>query len=132
MVEGMLPIDRGTVAVDGVDVARHPERVRGSLGIALQKSALFERLTLTELLRLFADLYGKERRADQLLARVGLKDLARRQVKTLSGGQQQRFAIAVALVNDPPLLFLDEPTTGLDPQARRRLWDLIDQGAPSC
>lgn len=126
MVEGMLPIDRGTVTVDGVDVARHPERVRGSLGIALQKSAFFERLTLTELLGLFADLYGNKRQADQLLARVGLQELARRQVKSLSGGQQQRFAVAVALVNDPPLLFLDEPTTGLDPQARRSLWDLID------
>ncbi len=127
MLEGMLPIDRGTVTVDGVDVARHPERVRGSIGIALQKSAFFERLTLTELLGLFADLYGKERQADRLLDRVGLQELARRQVKTLSGGQQQRFAVAVALVNDPPLLFLDEPTTGLDPQARRSLWDLIQQ-----
>jgi ABC-2 type transport system ATP-binding protein len=126
MLEGMLTIDRGTVTVDGVDVARYPERVRGSIGIALQKSAFFERLTLVELLGLFADLYGKERQSDRLLARVGLKDLARRQVKTLSGGQQQRFAVAVALVNDPPLLFLDEPTTGLDPQARRNLWDLID------
>jgi ABC-2 type transport system ATP-binding protein len=126
MVEGMLPIDRGTVTVDGVDVARHPERVRGSIGIALQKSAFFERLTLAELLGLFADLYGKDGQAGPLLARVGLQDLARRQVKTLSGGQQQRFAVAVALVNDPPLLFLDEPTTGLDPQARRNLWDLID------
>lgn len=126
MVEGMLPIDRGTVTIDGVDVARNAERVRGSIGIALQKSAFFERLSLMELLRLFADLYGKERQTDQLLARVGLQDLARRQVKTLSGGQQQRFAVAVALVNDPPLLFLDEPTTGLDPQARRSLWELID------
>ncbi len=126
MVEGMLPVDRGTVTVDGVDVCRNPERVRGSLGIALQKSAFFERLTLAELLSLFADLYGTERRVEQLLARVGLQELARRQVKTLSGGQQQRFAVAVALVNDPPLLFLDEPTTGLDPQARRSLWDLID------
>jgi ABC-2 type transport system ATP-binding protein len=127
MVEGMLSIDRGSVTVDGVDVARHPERVRGSIGIALQKSAFFERLTLIELLGLFADLYGKERKAEQLLDRVGMKDLARRQVKTLSGGQQQRFAVAVALVNDPPLLFLDEPTTGLDPQARRSLWDLIER-----
>src|ERR1700730_18173397 len=72
MVEGMLPIDRGTVTVDGVDVGRHPERVRGSIGIALQKIAFFERLTLTELLGLFADLYGHERQADQLLARVCL------------------------------------------------------------
>jgi ABC-2 type transport system ATP-binding protein len=125
-VEGMLPIDRGTVTVDGVDVARHPERVRRRVGISLQRTAFFERLTLAELLRLFADLYGRPGRAEALLERVGLRELAGRQVKTLSGGQQQRFAVAVALVNDPPLLFLDEPTTGLDPQARRSLWDLVD------
>jgi ABC-2 type transport system ATP-binding protein len=126
MVEGMLPIDRGTVTVGGADVARHPELVRGSIGVALQKSSFFERLSLAELLTLFADLYGKAPDVQGLLARVGLEDLARRQVKTLSGGQQQRFAVAVALVNDPPIMFLDEPTTGLDPQARRSLWDLID------
>jgi len=124
-VEGMLPIDRGTVTVDGVDVARHPERVRRRVGISLQRTAFFERLTLAELLRLFADLYGRPARAERLLERVGLAELAGRRVKTLSGGEQQRFAVAVALVNDPPLLFLDEPTTGLDPQARRSLWELV-------
>ena len=127
MVEGMLRIDGGSVMVDGVDVSRQPERVRSSIGIALQKSAFFERLALGELLRLFADLYGKTAMVDELLGRVGLQGLARRQVKTLSGGQQQRFAVAVALINDPALLFLDEPTTGLDPQARRNLWDLISR-----
>jgi ABC-2 type transport system ATP-binding protein len=125
-VEGMLPIDRGTVVVDGVDVAASPGRVRRGVGISLQKTAFFERLTLAELLRLFADLYGTRQRVERLLERVGLHGLASRQVKTLSGGQQQRFAVAVALVNDPPLLFLDEPTTGLDPQARRGLWDLVE------
>jgi ABC-2 type transport system ATP-binding protein len=125
-VEGMLPVDRGTVTVDGVDVARHPERVRRRVGISLQQSAFFERLTLAELLRLFADLYGARRQVEGLLERVGLREQGSRQVKTLSGGQQQRFAVAVALVNDPPLLFLDEPTTGLDPQARRNLWDLVE------
>jgi ABC-2 type transport system ATP-binding protein len=125
-VEGMLPVDRGTVTVDGVDVARHPERVRRRVGISLQQSAFFERLTLAELLRLFADLYGTRRRVEGLLERVGLREQGSRQVKALSGGQQQRFAVAVALVNDPPLLFLDEPTTGLDPQARHNLWDLVE------
>jgi ABC-2 type transport system ATP-binding protein len=125
-IEGMLPIDRGTVTVDGIDVARHPERVRRLIGISLQKTAFFERLTLAELLRLFGDLYGMSVRVDRLLERVGLTTESARQVKTLSGGQQQRFAIAVALVNDPPLLFLDEPTTGLDPHGRRGLWDLIE------
>jgi ABC-2 type transport system ATP-binding protein len=126
-VEGMLPIGRGTVTVDGIDVARHPERVRRLIGISLQRTAFFERLTLAELLRLFADLYGRRQRVDRLLERVGLGEVGSRQVKTLSGGQQQRFAVAVALVNDPPLLFLDEPTTGLDPQARRSLWELVER-----
>src|SRR5215831_16956457 len=79
-VEGMLPIDRGTVTVDGVDVSRYPERVRRRVGISLQRSAFFERLTLVELLRLFADLYGKPRRVERLLERVGLRELAARQV----------------------------------------------------
>jgi ABC-2 type transport system ATP-binding protein len=126
MIEGMLPIDRGTVTVAGIDVGRHPDRVRRLIGISLQRTAFFERLSLAELLRLFADLYATRRQAGRLLERVGLSDLAGRQVRTLSGGQQQRFAVAVALVNDPPLLFLDEPTTGLDPQARRALWDLVE------
>ena len=124
-IEGMLPIEQGRVTVDGIDVAREPERVGRLIGISLQKTTFFERLTLAELLRLFADLYETSVRVDRLLERVGLADQASRQVKTLSEGQQQRFAIAVALVNDPPLLFLDEPTTGLDPQARRSLWDLV-------
>ncbi|HYM66759.1 MAG TPA: ABC transporter ATP-binding protein, partial [Patescibacteria group bacterium] len=109
-----------------IDVAARPEEVRRRIGISLQKSAFFERLTLAELLQLFGRLYGMRANVDGLIDRVGLKDLARRQVKTLSGGQQQRFAVAVALVNDPPLLFLDEPTTGLDPQARRSLWEMIE------
>jgi len=125
ILEGMLPADRGTVTVAGIDVAREPARVRRLVGISLQSTSFFERLTLRELLRLFADLYGRPARAERLLERVGLAELAGRRVKTLSGGEQQRFAVAVALVNDPPLLFLDEPTTGLDPQARRSLWELV-------
>jgi ABC-2 type transport system ATP-binding protein len=125
MVEGMLLPDQGSILVNGIDVRVEPRRVRRTVGIALQQSAFFERLSLLELLRLFADLYGTGIDARSILERVDLTDLGRRQVKTLSGGQQQRFAVAVALVNDPPLLFLDEPTTGLDPQARHRVWDLL-------
>lgn len=125
VMEGMLAADRGAVTVAGIDVTREPERVRRLVGISLQRTAFLERLTLRELLDLFAGLYGKPARAERLLERVALSHLARRQVKTLSGGEQQRFAVAVALVNDPPLLFLDEPTTGLDPEARRSLWELI-------
>jgi ABC-2 type transport system ATP-binding protein len=125
MIEGMLPMDRGSISVNGIDVAREPRRVRGMVGIALQKSDFFERLTLSELIRLFAGLYGARTDARALLQRVELEGLGGRQLKSLSGGQQQRFAVAVALVNDPSLLFLDEPTTGLDPQARHHLWDLV-------
>jgi ABC-2 type transport system ATP-binding protein len=125
VMEGMLAADRGRVTVAGIDVAREPERVRRLVGISLQRTAFLERLTLRELLRLFADLYGTPTRTDRLLERVGLEALGGRQVRTLSGGEQQRFALAVALVNDPPLLFLDEPTAGLDPHARRSLWELV-------
>jgi ABC-2 type transport system ATP-binding protein len=125
MIEGMLPLDRGSITVNGVDVTQQPQRVRRMVGIALQKSDFFERLTLVELIRLFGGLYGVRTDSRALLQRVGLEGLGGRQVKTLSGGQQQRFAVAVALVNDPPLLLLDEPTTGLDPQARHHVWDLV-------
>jgi ABC-2 type transport system ATP-binding protein len=125
MIEGMLPPDRGSIQVDGIDVLQEPRRARRRVGIALQKSAFFERLTLIELLRLFAGLYSARTDARGLLERVDLGALGGRQVKTLSGGQLQRFAVAVAMVNDPPLLFLDEPTTGLDPQARHNVWDLL-------
>jgi ABC-2 type transport system ATP-binding protein len=124
MIEGMLPVDRGSIVVAGIDVSRDPRRVRRMIGVALQKSDFFDRLTLLELLRLFGGLYGARCDAHGVLERVGLGGLGRRQVRTLSGGQQQRFAVAVALVNDPALLVLDEPTTGLDPQARHHLWDL--------
>jgi ABC-2 type transport system ATP-binding protein len=125
MIEGMLPIDRGTVRVQGIDVARDPDRVRRLVGVQLQKAAFFEQLTLTELLSLFGDLYGQRIDPRSLLAQVDLVDEAKRTIKKLSGGQQQRFGIAVALVNNPAVLFLDEPTTGLDPHARRNLWETI-------
>ncbi len=125
MIEGMRPIDSGTAEVDGIDVRRAPSRVKGRIGIQLQASAFFDELTLVELLDLFGRLYGRRPDPMALLARVELTEKARSKVATLSGGQKQRFSIAAALVNDPRILFLDEPTTGLDPQARRRMWELI-------
>jgi ABC-2 type transport system ATP-binding protein len=127
MIEGMRPIDSGTATVDGMDVARDPRGVKARIGIQLQASAFFDELSLVELLDLFGHLYGVHTDANALLADVELTDKARSQVRTLSGGQKQRFSIAAALVNDPRVLFLDEPTTGLDPQARRHLWGLIRQ-----
>jgi ABC-2 type transport system ATP-binding protein len=127
MIEGMRPIDEGTATIDGVDVRRDPREVKRRIGIQLQSSAFFDELTLVELIDLFGRLYERDVDPMALLALVDLTDKARSQVRTLSGGQKQRFSIASALVNDPRVLFLDEPTTGLDPQARRHLWGLVRQ-----
>jgi ABC-2 type transport system ATP-binding protein len=127
MIEGMRPIDGGTATVAGLDVAADPRAVKARIGIQLQSSSFFDELNLTELLVLFGHLYHVKADAAGLLAEVDLADKAKSRVKALSGGQKQRFSIAAALVNDPRVLFLDEPTTGLDPQARRHMWGLISQ-----
>jgi ABC-2 type transport system ATP-binding protein len=101
--------------------------VKKIIGVQLQSSAFFMHLSLLELLRLFRDLYVADSDPMQLLKEVSLEEKANADVKELSGGQKQRFSIAAALVNKPVVLFLDEPTTGLDPQARRNLWDLVQQ-----
>ena len=125
MIETLRPIDSGTVILDGIDVRKEPKKVKRLIGVQLQSSAFFDKLTLVELLSLFGEMYG--RRVDPLLLldEVELRDKASSQAAQLSGGQKQRFSIAAALVNDPVVLFLDEPTTGLDPQARRHLWGVI-------
>jgi ABC-2 type transport system ATP-binding protein len=125
MIEGMRPIDEGSATIDGVDVARNPREVKRRIGIQLQASAFFDELTLLELLDLFGRLYERDVEPMALLELIELTDKAKSQVRTLSGGQKQRFSIASALVNDPRVLFLDEPTTGLDPQARRHMWGVI-------
>jgi ABC-2 type transport system ATP-binding protein len=127
MIEGMRPIDSGSAVVDGIDVTRDPRGVKARIGIQLQASSFFDELNLVELLELFGHLYDRAVDAGALLADVELTEKARSQVRTLSGGQKQRFSIAAALVNEPRVLFLDEPTTGLDPQARRHLWGLVGQ-----
>jgi ABC-2 type transport system ATP-binding protein len=125
MIEGMRPIDEGTAVIDGIDVRANPREVKRRIGIQLQASAFFDELNLIELLELFGQMYERDVDAMELLTMVELTDKARSQVRTLSGGQKQRFSIASALVNEPRVLFLDEPTTGLDPQARRHLWGLV-------
>ena len=125
MIEGMRPIDEGSAMIDGVDVRRNPREVKRRIGIQLQASAFFDELTLTELIDLFGQLYERDVDPAALLAMVDLTEKAKSQVRTLSGGQKQRFSIASALVNEPRVLFLDEPTTGLDPQARRHMWGLV-------
>lgn len=125
MIEGLRPITSGTVILDGISTAEEPFKVKERIGIQLQSSAFFQNLRLTELIEMFAALYGCKVDAEALLAEVGLKDKSRALVKQLSGGQKQRFSIATTLVNNPVVVFLDEPTTGLDPQARRNLWELV-------
>lgn len=125
MIESMRTIDSGTVILDGKNVAEKPEEVKHVIGVQLQSSAFMENLNLTELLNMFSSFYGQRQKPHKLLEDVQLTSKAKSMVKTLSGGQKQRFSIATALVNTPKVLFLDEPTTGLDPQARRNLWDLI-------
>lgn len=125
MIEALRPIDGGKVVLDGFDVKKDPARVKEIIGIQLQSTAFFDKLTLREQLRMFDGLYGETTEPDELLAEVQLTDKAKSYVENLSGGQKQRFSIAAALINKPRVLFLDEPTTGLDPQARRNLWELI-------
>lgn len=127
MIEGLKEIDGGSATINGVNVAEDSYAVKEMIGIQLQSSSFFEKLSLVEILRLFSDLYVETKDANELLREVDLEEKAKAQVKQLSGGQKQRFSIASALVNDPVALFLDEPTTGLDPQARRNLWDLVKQ-----
>jgi ABC-2 type transport system ATP-binding protein len=124
-IEGLRPVQRGQVVVNDVDVAREPARVSRMIGVQLQQVAFFDRLTLEELLRLFADLYESRADLGGLLESVGLTRQRGMEARRLSGGQRQRFSIATALVNEPVAVFLDEPTSGLDPQSRRGVWDLV-------
>jgi ABC-2 type transport system ATP-binding protein len=125
MIEALRPIDGGSVTLEGLDVAKQPNKVKQIIGVQLQTTGFYDNLTLRELLNMFSGLYNQSAHADELLAEVNLTKKAKSQVKELSGGQKQRFSVASALVNNPKVLFLDEPTTGLDPQARRNLWELI-------
>lgn len=125
MIETLRPIDEGEVHLNGLNVKRQPQEVKRVIGVQLQSSSFFDKLNLKELLELFGEMYGRRVNAMQLLREVELEDKAKSHVAQLSGGQKQRFSIAAALVNDPIVLFLDEPTTGLDPQARRHLWGVI-------
>ncbi|HVL25349.1 MAG TPA: ABC transporter ATP-binding protein [Thermomicrobiales bacterium] len=128
MIEGLRTPDAGTIRVAGLDAVRDSEQVRRIIGVQLQSTALFPYLNATELIELFGNFYGvpnPRERAPELLRLVDLEEKATARVDELSGGQQQRLSIALALVNTPKITFLDEPTTGLDPHARRNLWQTI-------
>ncbi len=124
--EGLTPPDEGEVRLLGKTWAGDPAWLRDRLGIALQETQLSEKLTVYETLRLFASFYRRPRFVNDVITQVQLDEKRDARVGGLSGGQKQRLAVACALVGDPDLLFLDEPTTGLDPQSRRQLWELVD------
>lgn len=125
IIEGLKKQTSGTVSVLGLDNIVQPDEIKRRIGVQLQSSEYLPSITLKELLELFASLYKRTVSTQQLLELVGLEEKANEEVKNLSGGQKQRFTIASSLVNEPEILFLDEPTTGLDPRARRDVWHLI-------
>jgi ABC-2 type transport system ATP-binding protein len=125
IIETLRTKTSGEVFVNDFNLDTHPNEIKQIIGVQLQKSGFYPSLNLIELIQLFAGLYNKTVDAMALLNMVNLKDKAKSKVKELSGGQVQRFSIATTLINDPKIIFLDEPTTGLDPQARRSLWELI-------
>jgi ABC-2 type transport system ATP-binding protein len=127
IIETLRPKTAGKIQVDGLDLDKDPQEIKKIIGVQLQTSGYYPNLTLVELINLFAGLYNQTVNAMELLDRVNLRDKAKSKVKELSGGQKQRFSIATTLINNPKIIFLDEPTTGLDPQARRNLWDLVKQ-----
>ncbi len=125
MLEGLNDIDGGSATIDGIDVQSQPFKVKEIIGVQLQANEYFDNLSLVELLVLFGALYNRDIDPLDLLGKVNLTEKASAKPANLSGGQKQRFSIACALVNEPKVLFLDEPTTGLDPQAKRNLWELV-------
>ena len=127
MIEGLTDIDEGYATVKGINVADNPYAVKEIIGVQLQSNEYFDSLSLKELLILFGKLYQNNVDAKSLLNKVDLLEKINSKPEELSGGQKQRFSIACALVNEPKVLFLDEPTTGLDPQAKHNLWELIKE-----
>ena len=125
IIETLRKKTSGKVIVDGIDLDKGPEEIKKIIGVQLQTSGYYPGLNLTELIELFGGLYNQSVKPLNLLDMVNLRDKAKSKFKELSGGQKQRFSIATTLINHPKIIFLDEPTTGLDPQARRNLWDLI-------
>lgn len=126
MIEGIAPVTSGKITVDGIDSTHNPDAIKNKIGILLQENAFFDFLSIKEILVMFRGFYENTDDPNQLLEFVELKDKANNRLSELSGGQKQRFAISVSLINNPKIVFLDEPTTGLDPQSRRHMWDLIN------
>jgi len=125
MIEGLRRPDEGMAIVAGFDTKKDLKKVKEVIGVQLQSTSLFDLLHVDEIIRMYASFYPSSVPIEPLLDDMILRDKMKDRVKNLSGGQKQRLAIALALVNDPKVIFLDEPTTGLDPQARRTLWDIV-------
>ena len=125
MIEAMRPIDGGKITIDDIDVATNPEAVKRIIGVQPQSPAFQDKQKLTEIIEMFGAAYGEKVNAMEFLNDVQLGEKANTYPENLSGGQRQRLSIAAALVHKPKVFFMDEPTTGLDPQARRNLWDLV-------
>ncbi len=125
IIETLRTKTSGTITVAGFDLDTQANEIKKIIGVQLQSSGFYPGLNLIELINLFSGLYNEDVNAMELLDKVNLRDKAKAKVKELSGGQKQRFSIATTLINNPKIIFLDEPTTGLDPQARRNLWELI-------
>jgi ABC-2 type transport system ATP-binding protein len=125
IIETLRPKTSGEVLVEGINLDKDPEAIKKIIGVQLQASGYYPGLNLIELIELFAGLYNRKTDPLELLQLVNLRDKAKAKFKELSGGQKQRFSVATTLINEPHIIFLDEPTTGLDPQARRNLWELI-------
>jgi ABC-2 type transport system ATP-binding protein len=126
MLESLRPIDGGEATIDGVNVAKHPDKIKRLIGVQPQSPAFQDKTKLREVIEMFAAAYGERVDVMQFLRDVDLESKADAYVEQLSGGQKQRLSITTALVHGPKVFFLDEPTTGLDPQARRHLWELIE------
>ncbi len=127
MIETLRSIDGGSASIDGIDVATNPYKIRGIIGVQPQTPGFQDKTKLSELIQMFAAAYGEKVDPKKFLDEVDLGEKADSYVEQLSGGQRQRFSIVAALVHNPKVFFLDEPTTGLDPQARRNLWKLIQE-----
>ena len=125
IIETLRDKTSGKITVDGIDLDNDPDKIKKIIGVQLQTSGFYPGLNLTELIKLFGGLYNQPVKPMEFLKLVSLEDKAKNKYKELSGGQKQRFSIATTLINQPKIIFLDEPTTGLDPQARRNLWDLV-------
>jgi ABC-2 type transport system ATP-binding protein len=125
ILEGLRTPDAGEVTILGLDAVGAADALKARVGVSLQTAALYPKLTVAELLDLFRSFYGRGRSTDELIGLMDLEEKRTTRTAALSGGQRQRLSVALALVNDPELVFLDEPTTGMDPAARRALWDII-------